>query len=91
MNGPAWTPAEDATLRESWGRLKPHAIAAQLPGRSVYAVRCRGAVLGLTRDRRLSDEDRATIIRLYADHTVAEVAAGQAATADAGTERRHGR
>lgn len=43
-----WTDAEDATLRERWGRLSVPELARQLPRHTHNAIRSRASILRIT-------------------------------------------
>lgn len=57
ITAPAWTPAEDATVRSLFGTMTAAEIAARLPGRNQDAVWHRTRRLGLIKCRRWTPSD----------------------------------
>lgn len=61
----AWTPAEDAVLRDAYLDGGSHAAVAALRGRSLAAIHHRVQRLGLFRRRRWTEQDDARLCELW--------------------------
>lgn len=73
MPGAAYTPAEDALLREHYGKLKPAEMAALL-GRSYSSVVCRVSILGIYRRPRWTESEDAIIRNNWGYHPLSRIA-----------------
>ncbi len=71
--GAAWTPAEDAVLRECYVAEGPVRVV-ELLGRSLSSVQHRAARLGLWRRRRWTANDDRRLVVLWGERSLAAVA-----------------
>jgi hypothetical protein len=68
-----WTPAEDALLRERYGKVRTRDLAAEL-GRTHLATKQKAMKLGLCARRAHAAEEITVVRELYPQHTAAEIA-----------------
>ena len=71
--GVAWSKAEEAVLREKYGRVHAKTIGKEL-GRSTHAVMHRASHIGLQSRRRWTDEDKRTLRALWGERSLGQIA-----------------
>jgi hypothetical protein len=69
-----WSPEEDAVLRESWGKVRPHVLCKKF-SRTSSAIKQRAVRLGLDAHRYYTDAEKALVRKLYPTTPASEIAA----------------